>query len=76
MKRVFAPGCALAIYKPRLAEKLHQLLNQQIASMDRLDICCRNIPSLDNQTQVINICPGCDRRYRENYEKASTISLW
>ena len=24
----------------------------------------------------MNICPGCDRRYRENYQDASTVSLW
>lgn len=38
--------------------------------------CCRHIPSLEPGIQVINICPGCDRRYRENYEKSGTISLW
>ena len=76
MKRVFAPGCALIIYKPHLAEKLHDILNKNVASMDRLDICCRNTPALEDNTQVINICPGCDRRYRENYTNATTISLW
>ena len=76
MKRVFAPGCALTIYKPHLAEKLHQLLIGNVENMDRLDICCRNHPSLEEGTQVINICPGCDRRYRENYTNSSTTSLW
>lgn len=76
MKRLFAPGCALMLYKPYLAEKLHQLLNENIESMDRLDICCRNEPLLEDTTQVINVCPGCDRRYRENYSNSSTLSLW
>jgi Fe-S oxidoreductase len=76
MKRLFAPGCALIIYKPHLAEKLHKLLNENIESMDLLDTCCRNSPSLADNTEVINVCPGCDRRYRENYSNSSTISLW
>jgi Fe-S oxidoreductase len=79
MKNIFAPGCALMIYKPQLAEKIHNLLNEHIGLMDRLDICCRHQPLLEADTQVINICPGCDRRYR-NYDSASkrhtTISLW
>ena len=75
MKKVFAPGCALIIYKPHLAEKLHEMLSENIESMDRLDICCRNKPSLEDGTEVINICPGCDRRYRENYQTSSTVSL-
>lgn len=76
MKQLFAPGCALWIYKPHLAEKLHELLNEHLGTMDRLDNCCRNHPTLEEGTEVINVCPGCDRRYRENYPHASTISLW
>ena len=76
MKRVFAPGCALSIYKPHLAEKLHAVLNEHFGSVERLDTCCRNQPTLAEHTQLINVCPGCDRRYRENYPAATTISLW
>jgi len=76
MKRVFAPGCALIIYKPHLAKRLHEILNVNIENMELLDTCCRNKPTLEDNTEVINICPGCDRRYRENYTNASTTSLW
>ncbi len=76
MKKLFAPGCALTIYKPYLAEKLHQLLDARLGNIERLDICCRNHPLLEDGTEVINICPGCDRRYRENYTNSSTVSLW
>ena len=76
MKRTFAPGCALIIYKNYLAKKLHNILNEHIETMELLDICCRNRPSLKKSTQVINVCPGCDRRYSENYSDSSTISLW
>lgn len=76
MKKIFAPGCALIIYKAHLAEKLHDLLNRNMETMERLNICCRNKPSLENNTQIVNVCPGCDRRYRENYYSSSTVSIW
>lgn len=76
MNYIYAPGCALTIYKPHLAEKTHETLNQILEPMPRLDICCRNHPELADGTQVINTCPGCDRRYRQNYEKSNTISVW
>ena len=41
-----------------------------------LHTCCRYIPPLPSGTEVINVCPGCDKRYRENYQDSSTISLW
>lgn len=64
------------LYKPYLAEKLHKLLIKNIGPMTMSLSCCRHIPSLESGIQVINICPGCDRRYRENYENSGTISLW
>ncbi|MDR3561309.1 MAG: heterodisulfide reductase-related iron-sulfur binding cluster [Negativicutes bacterium] len=76
MKPVFAPGCALILYKPQMAEKLHELLSAKIEPMERLDLCCTKGPILPAGTEVINVCPGCDRRYRENYADASTVSLW
>lgn len=76
MNKLFAPGCALLIYKPHLADRLHELLCRHMEGMDRLEICCRNHPELAAGTQVINVCPGCDRRYRENYTESGTVSLW
>jgi Fe-S oxidoreductase len=76
MKRVFAPGCALILYKPGLVGKLNTVLNENIEEMDILNLCCRNQPELNKGTEVINICPGCDKRYRENYDESTTISLW
>lgn len=76
MKRLFAPGCALMIYKPHLAEKLHNILIQNIGPMEMFLTCCKHIPSLPSGTEVINTCPGCDKRYRENYHDSSTKSVW
>ena len=75
-KRIFAPGCALMLYKPELAEKLHSILNKNLGEMDKLMICCHHDPQLAEPTEIINICPGCDKRFRNDYENSSTISLW
>ena len=76
MKYVYAPGCALIIYKPHLAARLHATLSEHLGEMPRLDTCCRKIPPLPSGTCVINTCPGCDRRYRTYYEDSTTVSLW
>ncbi len=76
MKRMFAPGCAILIYKPELATRLHRLLGEELGEMEMFVRCCRNEPALEPGTLVINTCPGCDKLYRENYADSSTISLW
>src|SRR5659263_108967 len=76
MNQVYAPGCALIIYKPELAEKVLKFLNRNIDNIPEHLICCRHEPNLENGTQVINTCAGCDKRYGEIYDGLSTISLW
>lgn len=76
LKHVFAPGCALMLYKPHLAERI-------LGELSRVDpvpslhlTCCRHEPHLAPGTVVVNTCAGCDRRFRGLYEGVSTISLW
>lgn len=76
MKQVYAPGCALMIYKPELAEKVNGFLNTELGNIPQHLTCCRHEPKLENGMQIINICAGCDRRYRELYDGITTISLW
>lgn len=76
MKQIYAPGCALIIYKPELAKKVLGFLNIDLHDISEHLICCRHEPMLESGTQIINTCAGCDRRYRELYEGISTISLW
>ncbi|MDP4292150.1 MAG: (Fe-S)-binding protein [Bacteroidota bacterium] len=76
MPKIFAPGCALMLYKPYLAEKLHVILNENLGQMEVLNTCCRHEPRLAVMTEVINICPGCDKRFRNNYQNTTTVSLW
>lgn len=76
MKQVYAPGCALMIYKPELSEKVMKFLNNDWGNISLHLTCCKHEPNLEKETRVINTCPGCDKRYRELYEGISTISLW
>ena len=72
----FAPGCGLMLYKPRLATRLHGVIEEHVGPADLLHTCCRHVPPLAPGTRVVNVCPGCDRRYRQNYEQATTVSVW
>ena len=74
--KLFAPGCALMLYKPELADKIHAMLNEQIGPMDVLSTCCKHDPGHTVPTQIINVCPGCDKRFAANYANTTTISLW
>lgn len=76
MGQVYAPGCALAIYKPKLSKKILDFLNKNLGEISEHLICCRHEPMLEAGTQIINTCSGCDKRFRELYEGISTISLW
>ena len=76
MQYSFAPGCALVLYKNRLAERLHEYLRATYGHVDLLLTCCRHTPKAAVGKCVINVCPGCDRRYRQNYAEPSTVSLW
>ncbi len=76
MNHIFAPGCALLLYKPQLAEAAHRFLVSRFGEMEMLLTCCRHTPEVPAETRVINVCPGCDKRYRLDYETPSTISLW
>jgi Fe-S oxidoreductase len=76
MNRRFAPGCALMLYKPHLAHKLGLALGGSIGFEAPWLTCCRKDPQFSEDTELVNICPGCDKRFRLNYAKTSTISLW
>jgi len=76
MNRVFAPGCALTLYKPELAKKLLAFLDKELGGVAEHATCCKHAPGLPSGTQVINVCAGCDRRYRTLYEGVTTISVW
>lgn len=76
MKQVFAPGCALLIHEPEFADRMLSILRQKYPDLEEHSICCRHDPQLPHGTQVINVCAGCDKRYRELHETTTTISFW
>jgi Fe-S oxidoreductase len=74
---VYAPGCALMLYKPHLSAKVLDALAVELgAPVAEHVICCHHDPGLVAGSRVINTCAGCDRRYRSLHEAVSTISLW
>ena len=72
----FNPGCALSIYKPEMENQILQFLNKNHGKVELHKICCRHNPQLEAGSLIINVCAGCDRRFRSLYEGISTISLW
>ena len=76
MHYVYAPGCALTDYKPHLAEKAHAFLDEYLGGVPLYESCCRVPCTLAEGTTVINTCPGCNRRFKEEHADVSTISLW
>jgi Fe-S oxidoreductase len=76
LNKAFAPGCALMLYKPELADRLHSILNENLGEMEKFITCCYHDPHLPTKTEIINICPGCDKRFRNDYESTTTVSLW
>lgn len=76
LKTAFAPGCALMLYKPSLAHKIHDFLNESLGKMDMYLTCCHHEPPFSEKKNIINICPGCNKRFKNDYHQTTTISLW
>jgi len=72
----FNPGCALSVYKPEMEHKLIKFLNENYTQLEMHNICCQHEPQLNSGSRVVNVCAGCDKRFRSLYEGVSTISLW
>ena len=75
-KTYFNPGCALSIYKPKMENKILKFLNEYYGEVALHKICCRHDPLLEANSLIINVCAGCDRRFRSLYDGISTISIW
>ncbi|MBK5246137.1 MAG: (Fe-S)-binding protein [Peptostreptococcaceae bacterium] len=79
-KTYFNPGCALSIYKPDTENKILKFLNEncleKYGEVELHKICCRHEPMIEEGSLIINVCAGCDRRFRSLYQGITTISLW
>ena len=72
----FNPGCALSLYRPENVTELFKYLQSNYPQIQMHNICCRHDPGLPNGSIIVNVCAGCDRRFRTLYDGISTISLW
>lgn len=77
MKYLFAPGCALMLYKPHLAEKAKQT-SETILGVDLPDyhVCCRHKTDLCGDTALVTICTSCSIRYQQQNEDFTLLSFW
>lgn len=75
-KSYFNPGCALSIYKPEMENNILKILNKYYGEVELHKLCCHHDPCLEPGSLIINVCAGCDRRFRSLYEGISTISIW
>lgn len=75
MEYLYAPGCALLVYKPLLAEKLKQYIESHYGRMATLTACCFNKPVLEPGTCIITPCATCNNRYRSLYKDCRTIYI-
>ncbi len=64
------------LYKPESAARLHRLLRENLGDIEAWQTCCRKDPRFETPIEVINVCPGCDKRFRNDYANSSTVSLW
>ncbi|MBW9157662.1 (Fe-S)-binding protein [Clostridium sp. FP2] len=76
MNQVFAPGCTLMLYKPKLVDKLKMIIVSEFGEMPTLLTCCFHDPKLDQGTRVITVCSACDKSYRELYEGIRAVLFW
>ena len=72
----FNPGCALSVYKPEMEHRLLTFLNENYTELEMHNICCHHDPKIGQGSRIVNVCAGCDRRFRSLYEGVTTISLW
>lgn len=75
-KTYFNPGCGLSIYKPEMENKILKFLNENYGDVELHKICCHHDPKLEAGSLIINVCAGCDRRFRSLYDGISTVSIW
>ena len=75
MKYIYAPGCALMIYKPHLAERLKAFAEELYGQMPTLMTCCFDNPKLEADTCILTPCTTCDKRYRSLFEGCTTDFL-
>ena len=75
MKTLFAPGCALRVYKPELVDDLTKFLSENNIIDGTYDICCKSDWTIEEDVQIIDCCPGCSHQFSSR-SNVHVISLW
>ncbi len=70
------PGCATILYKPKIRDLIYNMLLKYYPKIKIHDTCCHHSHKLPKDSIIINICSGCDSRFRNMHNDVKTISLW
>ena len=74
MKYVYAPGCALMAYKPHLADRLKQDIENVYGPVDTLLTCCFDRPALsDSELCIVTPCVTCAASYTQQYPESDIV---
>ena len=73
---LFAPGCALMGHDRALVEKTRCFLQREYGDVTLHVSCCRSEGEIAPHTRIVNVCPGCDRRFRDTAKALRNNSLW
>ena len=75
MRTLFASGCALKAYKPKLISEIIEFLYKADMIDGTYDICCKLAQNIEEETLIIDCCPGCSHMFK-TIPNVSVISLW
>lgn len=70
---LYAPGCALMVYKPYLADKLKDIIEQTYSPVNTLLSCCLHKPTVNPGTNIITACATCAEQYTKKYPDCTSI---
>lgn len=70
---LYVPGCALMVYKPHLADKLKDIIEQTYSPANTLLSCCLHKPTVNPGTYIITACATCAVQYTKKYPDCTSI---
>lgn len=73
---LFAPGCALMNYKPKLIDNMTVFLMEAEIVSGTYPPCCKDTQAACGPVTLITCCPGCDHAFHARHAGISTVSLW
>ncbi|MBQ7455131.1 MAG: (Fe-S)-binding protein [Clostridia bacterium] len=76
MSVLFASGCALRAYKPRLVRQMADFLLSTGLADGEYTPCCKAPEPIEDGTTLIFCCPGCAQHFGERFPSVKIVSLW